>query len=97
MTPEKYKVLQILYKYKDVIPYDYKLISTNFSNGNMDKDTIKYIYWLVKHDDMINVRNKNIPVIRTFHYGECIDENFLGYRSNYTILNENTIYFDGYY
>ena len=93
MQTEDLKTL--LYKYKDYLPFDYDKFHNDLLEGK--SEALKYMAYLIKHNNAVKIRNSNIPKIRTTRPEEMIQEDFQYDRLNYTVYPDGLIRFDGYF
>ena len=92
---KKTQAIEILYKYKDYLPFDYENLQNDLLDGNIE--ALEYVAYLSKHDNDINIRNYCKPPIRTRRPGQMVDDNLIYTRLNFTVYSDNLIRFDGYY
>jgi hypothetical protein len=92
---EKTKVIIMLKKYKDALPFDYDILYDKFLNG--DIEILTYISWLIKHDNFINKRNYSKPTVRLIKLREPYDTDERMDRMNFRQISETRTYFDGWY
>ena len=95
MTMTKNQAIEILYKYKDYLPFDYVKFYNDLLEGNID--ALKYMAYLIRHDTAIHRHNDFKPLIRRIRPGEMFDGNLIYTRLNFIVYSESLTYFDGYY
>lgn len=91
----KNQAIEILYKYKDNLPFDYEKFYNDLLEGNID--ALKYMAYLTRHNNDIELRKSLMPLIVTRRPGQLVDDYLMYDRMNFTVCSESLIRFDGYF